>query len=276
MNRFLGGSPATVVLERPLGGRILFAGDVYHDTTPGAEALIVSSMGEERVWLTASLEALSTGEWVGTLASDGDSEPPTSFLVRATLPRDAEALVPLEPFPSIPMPVDLIGYILNNPGATMPELYALADDDGFVVTLMLSAPTGLYLRYASMWHELTTASEGVVDGLSVYEVAPAAVELFDERDRQGQLAPVTAMVSAEGGDINALVEISGPVDSTPSGAATADEPAVTAAGVRSIPLFRTADDAPDAIAAAVGNPDLRWWVERRLQVLGIEADLPWS
>lgn len=36
------------------------------------------------------------------------------------------------------------------------------------------------------------------------------------------------------------------------------------------------EDVPTAIAAAIDNPDLRWWVERRIESLGLDVEVPWS
>jgi hypothetical protein len=60
-------------------------------------------------------------------------------------------------------------------------------------------------------------------------------------------------------------------------AALAREGVVAAAWGDDIPKLRSADDLPQAIQAAVDNPDLRWWVERRAKAMGLEhPEFPWS
>jgi hypothetical protein len=47
-------------------------------------------------------------------------------------------------------------------------------------------------------------------------------------------------------------------------------------GITAALTLDSARDLPDAIAAALLNSDLRWYVERRVAALGIEAELPWQ
>lgn len=272
-------TPATLIIRRRnvdevwIGERI----KIEHEPTGNPPAtLVLEAMGEQRIWPLESDPVDAGGEWTGQLL---DSE--VTFHTRGTLPRDAESSVTMEGFPRIPMPVDLLAYIHSTGDHTMPDLFALTDDDGFVATMMLSAPTGLYVRYASMWHAVTDPD--VVDGLTVHEVAPAALELFDARERAGQLPNVSAMQALEGGDLG-IVPTNDPVDTVESAPFAEDdeqvaptETVMTASGATiAVPQLRTPEDVPAALSAAAENPDIQWWVERRLKVLGIEADLPWS
>lgn len=270
-------TPATLNLsvrggtETWIGNRIFFEDNAAGPESP-PKVLVLQGMNDERSWPVEELEQVSHEEWKGLLWNE-TGEDYVPFHIRATLPRDAEASVTMEGFPlNIPLPVELIGHIHASGDFAMPELFAMTDDDGFVATMMLSAPTGLYVRYASMWHDLTDPD--VVDGLNVHEVAPAALELYDARERQGQLPNVSSMLSLEGGDLGITVDqIGGDATEIPG----ASEEIVTASGATvTVPTLRGPDDVPAAVAAAADNPEIQWWVERRLRVLGIETDLPWS
>jgi hypothetical protein len=60
-------------------------------------------------------------------------------------------------------------------------------------------------------------------------------------------------------------------DSVPEAEEDSEEEPLTAALT-----LDSARDLPDAIAAALLNSDLRWYVERRVAALGLDADLPWQ
>jgi hypothetical protein len=47
-------------------------------------------------------------------------------------------------------------------------------------------------------------------------------------------------------------------------------------GITAALTLDSARDLPDAIAAALLNSDLRWWVEARVAALGLKASLPWQ
>jgi hypothetical protein len=215
-----------------------------------------------------ALDTLDTSKpvWTGTRHVDeGDTSPPLSVTVRPTRESDAMVAYSMSAAPSIPLPVPVLDY-MHNVEFTLPTLYAMSEDDGFVATMMLNSDEGLYVRYSNLWHRLL--DDDVVDGLSVDEVDASALDMFDQFDRAGQLVHITAMPRS-----------GQPIEAPPAQAAdpaAAPQPMVSAAQVRTVPMLASADDLPAAIAAARHDPDLQWWVERRVKALGLEADLPWA
>lgn len=200
--------------------------------------------------------------WTGTLyRPDLNREIPVT--VRPTIEDDALVAYSMSACPAIPLPVPVLDY-MHTVEFTVPNLYAMSDDDGFVVTMMLNSDAGLYVRYASMWHRLV--DDDVVDGLNVTEVDDASFDMFDQFDRAGQLVHVSAM-PFKGQPIEAAVQ------QAPS---VGQLPVMAGALVRDVPLLSSAEDLPAAIAQAEADPELRWWVERRVKALGIEASLPWA
>jgi hypothetical protein len=269
-------SPTTVILQPRIGDQF-WIGEVEMIKEGGINAppwvLVVKALGEERSWPVEIFDEISPGQWEGLLWNE-EGEHHVPFRVRQTLPRDAEVAMSMQGSGlQIPMPIELIDHIHSSSGDfTMPQLFALTDDDGFVATMLLSAPTGLYVRYSSMWHPVTDNT--VIENLNVHEVAATALDLFDEREREGQLPAVTSMLT--GKNPGEMVEITGaPLE--PGEATVETERVVTASGsVLTVPALRRPEDAAEAIAAAADNPDLQWWVERRLAALGLEVDVPWS
>ena len=277
-------SPATVIFGDPDQGelwsvdRVIAAQGGSGDNSPPM-TLLLQGMNSERSWPIESVDQISYEEWSGVGYTD-DGSTPWTFQVRGTTPRDAESSITLQGFGlPIPLPVELIGALVSDEQNAAPELFALTEDDGFVGTLLLSAPTGLYVRYSNQW--ITLADTDLLDGLTVYEVGPSAVDLFDVSEQQGSVLTISAYTVAGGEDTGEKVEQPGDI---PGGEQTTD-PMVDAtdgsvpvtAGVlpRGVPSLSSADDVEGAIAAAADNPDLQWWVERRLTMLGIEAELPW-
>ena len=260
-------------------------GAVSVETVPDAispHTLVIKAMSEERIFPIESVTELSHNEWEMVGWQDEPDFPPVRYRVRPTLPSDSEGAISTEMFPiRSSLPVEYLAYAhSNNEGSfDMPSLFALTDEEGYVSTLMLSAPTGLYLRAASMWHELV--NEDAVDGLSVYPVNDGAIEYFDESDQAGQMPHVIGFDSPEGTPVRFIPErtpdpAESPIDPE-SDFETEPPTAVTAAGIpRAMPKFLSPDDAPDAIQAAADNPEIRWWVERRLAAFGVEAELPWA
>lgn len=272
--------PATIIQHVPRGDEF-WIGEIRMEKIDAPNSppwvMISKALYEERSWPVEIFDEITPGEWEGLIWNE-TGENHVSFRVRATLPRDAEVAMSMQGSGlQIPLPVELLAYIHRTDGSfPMPELYACTDDDGFVATMLLSAPTGLYVRYAQMWHPVTDGD--VIDGMTVHNVAATALDLFDEREREGQLPNVTSMLAEHGDVTGEMVEIPG---GTPDPASTDEAPVtteqvVTASGaVLTVPALRRPEDVAQAIAAAAENPDIQWWVERRLVALGIEADLPW-
>ena len=223
--------------------------------------LTIAAMGEEKYVTLEELDTSIEGTWTGFTY-------PSRYRVTVELAQDSDAVDSITTGPAgIPLPLEFLVALHSNEGAVMPDLYAMSEDDGFVATMMLNADTGLYVRYSGQWHKIT--NDDVVDGLTVTDVDGAALEMFDQFDRAGQLVHVSAM--SKNGEPVQQYEI------VPAGPAPVGEgPVTAAAATRAVPVLAGADDVPAAIAAAEENPDLRWWVERRLLALGLDAEIPWD
>lgn len=264
---FFSASPCTLVIHRPNGDELWIGARISWEAESEPPFVLSNfAMGETKWFPCDSIEEDAPQHWSGRLWTEG-AEQGHEFIVRPTLESDSVNALTMSGMPDIPMPLAVIGGIHESNGVfTMPTLWAMSDDDGFVVTMMLNTEQGLYVRAAAAWHAL--ADEDVVDGLNVTEVQDSALDLFDQFDRTGQLVHVTAMpVSGQS------------VPDTPSvetDDAEMPTEAMIAAATRGVPLLSSAEDLPAAIQMAEADPDLQWWVERRAKALGIEADFPWA
>lgn len=263
------GSPTTLVIQRPTGEELWIGSQVSWEAESDPPIILTNhAFGDEKWFPLESLEEDAPQHWSGVLWSQG-AEPGHAITVRPTLESDAVNALTMSGFPSVPMPLAVIsGLHASNGVFTMPTLWAMSDDDGFVATMMLNTDQGLFVRAASAWHEL--ADEDVVDGLGVTEVQDSALDLFDQFDRAGQLVHVSAMPPAEGSQ-DAYQTPSTEVDESEQ-----STEAMIAAATRGVPLLSSADDLPAAIEMAEDDPDLQWWVERRAKALGLEAKFPWA
>jgi hypothetical protein len=188
-------SPATAILqvrngEYWIGDRIQLESEGVGDLSP-PWVLAIKGMGDERTFPVRTWIEVVDGIWAGELWTDDGSVGP-SFDVRPTIPQDAVHAVSLSGFVRVPLPLDLIAYYHGSDGTFGDyRMQALADDEGFVVTMLLSAPTGLYVRQSSRWHPVTDGN--VLDGLTVHEVTARALEVFDRHEMNGWLPPVRAL-----------------------------------------------------------------------------------
>lgn len=149
-------------------------------------------------------------------------------------------------------------------GATM----AMVSDAGTVVTLFRADEEGnFFVRHDGNWQPL--ADTDVLADLAFVGVQESAVDLYDERLASGNLAPIKYYPpSPEGPYWPELVD---DVSDESVEAPEDEEEPVTASIV-----VNSASDLDIAIAAALHNPDLRWFVERRIAALGLKASLPWQ
>jgi hypothetical protein len=141
---------------------------------------------------------------------------------------------------------------------------------------------------------------GVVEDYSFVGLMPEAEEVYKNYDRENTLGVVGSYPLSPDGPYatQEQLEVPMPKDFPPprteddeywensgetydgepegvdlSGAEVedADAEAITASVV-----INTADDVPDAIAAAIRDQELRWYIERRCAALGIQASFPWQ
>lgn len=211
------------------------------------------------VWFPLSeLAEVAPGMWTGRVASSESVGP--AITIRPTVEADAVGVFE----PSIPLPLAVISELLSGGALTMPKLWAMSDDDGFVATMMLDSGAGLYVRYSGGWHRIIDAD--AVDGLTVTEVDDASLDMYDQFDRAGQMVALSAMYS---GGQPVMAEML-----TEGSPATPVPPAPSE--TREVPLLSSAADLDSAIDAAIGDEGLQWYVERRALALGLEAEFPWK
>lgn len=173
-----------------------------------------------------------------------------------------------------PMPVPVIVGLLN--GDSMPDqLAALVDDDGDVITLMLSSDSGLYLRFDGAWRYLPPDVEpNPIDGLTVVDVKGTAVDAFDSVDTRGGTVSVAKLPLADGETYDGVVRID-------ASAVEDDDPVLSAATIMSrprtqYPIVASTEDIPSAVEIAMTDPSVRWYVEKRIRALGVDVEIPWN
>lgn len=165
---------------------------------------------------------------------------------------------------------------------TIPDgTMAMTNDDGIVITLLQrDQEHGAVLRHDGDWIPMTDPE--TIDGLNFVGVEEDAVALYDSNEAAGSLVPIKNFTASIDGPFwpeividneSVLDEETGEYSApgeTEEAESAVDEEAL-AASIR----LDSADDLVEAIAAAADNPDLQWYVERRIAALGLEADLPW-
>lgn len=181
--------------------------------------------------------------------------------IRPTVDADAEAADNHPFFPKHPLPVEIIGAIMN--GIIGPtHVYAAVDDDGDVHTLLLFTDIASYARYSRAWQRVTSPEP--LSGLRMMEIDEMDVEMYDQADENGRMLTASSFTPLD--QIGAPAP---PVIAPPRSAT------VTASGLR-IPIIASADDIPAAVEYANEQPEARWFVERRARALGWTTPMPWE
>lgn len=160
-------------------------------------------------------------------------------------------------------PIELIYAVLRGetPMMTDPDMHALVDAKGNVMTLVLMTGDGVYARYSGLWHRVSDLS--ALDGGTTVQVdADTAVSLYDEADTRGQQVPIVAFPEVDQADAAA------------AGAASSLPP-ITASGMATLPVIATASDVPSAVALGESDPSVRWYVEKRARALDPAVVFPW-
>lgn len=264
-------SPATVVIGYDTGNEYWLGSHVEWsrgptDTVP--VSVLLYGLGDSHWFPLESLDEIAPSLWQGTTVAEGGSGP--TVTIRPAVEDDVTAAVTTAGFPRVSMPLAVISSIFDSDGEfAMPTLWAMSDDEGFVVTMMLNTDAGLFVRYSNAWFRLNDPD--AVDGLTATEVDDASVDMFDQFDQAGQMVALTAM-RQKGGEPLAT-PVAGASD-TPEA-----EPAVvesTEESVKEVPILSSAADLESAIAAATGDESLQWYVERRAAALGLTAEFPWQ
>lgn len=161
----------------------------------------------------------------------------------------------------------------------IPEgIMAMANDAGTVVTLLQRDPeAGASIRHDGQWIPVTDPE--TLDNLTFVGVEDNAVDLYDQHEADGNLVPIKYYSPSADGPYwpepifvdDEDLEFDEETGEFSSPTAETEEDETLTASI----TLNTASDLDAAIAAAVMNQDLRWYVERRVAALGLEASLPW-
>lgn len=182
-----------------------------------------------------------------------------------------------------PLPIELME--ANTLGRTIvPNLAALYDDDGYVVTLMLWSDIGIYLRFSSAWWLMPPNQDpDPIDGLNIIDLDDGAIDLYDNADLEGLMISVGALPLAEGETLDGIELNERPLEAEAEELTTSGDTVLAAAATKtrriiSLRPIRSAADVPTAIQAAAEDPTWRWYVEKRITALGLDGkvEIPWN
>lgn len=166
-------------------------------------------------------------------------------------------------------------------------IMAMVEDDGTVITLLKRDPdSGAVYRHDGAWMPLVDPT--VLDDLSFVGVTADAEAVYDTHESKDELVSIGEYIPSANGpywpyavtisnDLTAEDEEESEVDDdarqndNDSEEVENDEESLTASV-----LLRGPEDLANAILAAIENPEIRWYVERRVAALGLEVDLPWQ
>jgi hypothetical protein len=168
----------------------------------------------------------------------------------------------------------------------IPEgIMAMTEDDSTVVTLLKRDPEhGAVYRHDGAWHPLVDPT--VLDDLTFVGVTAGAESVYDKYEGDDKLVtlghytpsadgpfwPDPVKIYDEGEESVVVVDDDEPADDATESDGQAEAPVAASAAV----TLDSEEDLTAAISAAIEDPDLRWYVERRVEALGLEADLPWQ
>jgi hypothetical protein len=301
------GSPVTVETQHVDGRRVVRIGSrASYGKSPENESPYVAEVwtnGEVHFVPLSAIEHEKTGYLIATPWPDEGQ-----VHIRETLPSDAvlSANVPS----GIPLPLEVISTMVAEPinawsSHVEVTMHAACDDDGFVSTMLLVAPSGMYARYDAAWIEVSNPD--LFDGLNLFDVEDGALSVYDEYDQTSGMIHVGMLPLSDEEDADRVprpTPVPGPVDesdlvatapvtttpdeidetppppATPTEVATVPQPPgpaplTSAAMITSPSQIKSIDDVPGAITAAAANPGIRWFVERRARALGYTEEFPW-
>lgn len=175
----------------------------------------------------------------------------------------------------------------TNPLGLPGDLWALvtdAEEGAQVVMLMQPDNVGglnIMAPHGRGWEPLYDL--GLIEDYDIVGVMPDAVELYHNYDRDNNLGVISSYPLSPQGPYPTMAQLQVPMSTeimdpreeddefweNSKEDFNADRPVMA-----SVVLQRT-EDVESAISAAMDNPDLRWYVERRVAALGLEVDLPW-
>lgn len=154
------------------------------------------------------------------------------------------------------------------------SIMAMTEDNGTVVTLLKRDPEmGMVYRHDGKWNPVVNPT--VFNDLSFVGVTDSAEAIYDKYEKDDKLVTLAHYIPTDEGpkwSDNPVVLYYEP-EHEQDGITLAEDPETS---LTASALIHGPDDIEAAIAAAALNPDLRWYVERRVVALGIEANLPWQ
>ncbi len=175
----------------------------------------------------------------------------------------------------------------TNPLGLAGDMWAMVSEDALVSALVrLTSDNELEVKWPDGFDWESLDDPSVLSDYDYVGVTADAVPLFQNYDRDNTLGVISSYPLSDTGPFPTQAQLEVPMSKEiPEPRADDDEywentgetpavrkvvPAVTAS-VR----LDSEDDLIAAIAAATNDPDLRWYVERRVAALGLEASLPW-
>lgn len=215
---------------------------------------------------------------------------------------DSDATITVRPVTSTdypdrpgPLPVDAIIASVRD-GRNIPMTTAMLDDAGMVHTLLTFGDGSAWLRYNAAWHRVPeTPEEDPLDDWNVVDVDDKAISMFDKFDGEGKMVHITRYPTLNKTELRpywpppeideAPAEPVPPTDEAEPADVEKAEPTepVAAAGhvlqdhlvMDVIDPITSAADVDTAIERAVEDPSIRWYVEKRARVFGVET-FPWQ
>jgi len=181
-------------------------------------------------------------------------------------PLDPYDAVTMAPDAGVPQPLAVVEAHIMRGGMLALQLDAVVAPDNTVVTLIIETGMGAYVRYDGEWILLPEGNTAL-DDMSLVQVAPSALAVWDAGDASGTTVSVADLPTKTQGEVE-TIEMPGEVP-----APLEQETAVVAAG-NSIPSVNRAEDLPIAVRYAIMHPDSRWYVVKRAHALGALDKIP--
>ncbi len=245
-------SPVTIVREDAVSRDAIIGIEAVYEDTDAGKFITLSQADTGRIIPIPELTFLSNEEvsWVGNAGA--------LYTARGSRPADAA----LAGWYGYDLPVAVIGAIATGTQENPLMLEAVVDrTDQRVLTLLLSSDAGLFARYDSLWHPVTDPE--IFDDVYLVQVTDDAIQLYDATDTVG------GQVAAVSLPLDTPREVPPPPDTT------LEESVVIASASARMPTISDMQSLAVAVEAAVANPEMRWYVERRAAALGAETDFPW-
>ena len=246
--------PEPVAIENPDLGRVRLAHRAVKEN--GEWVVDYSAMDAVGYRIVAEIS-----EYSNEVRFVGDDN--LKYVIREVRPSDSQIAQNHPYFGTLPLPVEIIGAIMNNTIGPV-SLYAAVDGDGDVHTMILWTDNGLYARYARAWVRIADASS--VASLTLLEVDEVNLDAYDAADETGRVLTRGALVEPESAPVGTSAP---PIIETAGTTMLASAPIVA-------PIIASLEDLPTAIEYATDNEGARWYTSKRAKALGHTEALPWE